>query len=82
MDSEINSLVENNTFTEVPRSDCIKIVGGRWVYTIKDGTNSEDIFKACYVAKGYSQVAGQDYFATFAPTAKMTSTYFSSNSCT
>ena len=47
MDSEINSLVENNTFTEVPKSDCIKMVGGRWVYTIKDGTNRKDIFKAC-----------------------------------
>ena len=47
MDSEINSLVENNTFTEVLKSDCIKIVGGCWVYIIKDGTNSEDIFKAC-----------------------------------
>ena len=25
----------------------------RWVYTIKDGPNNEEIFKACYVAKGY-----------------------------
>ena len=29
--------------------------------------------KPVYVAKGHSQVAGQDYFETFAPTAKMTS---------
>lgn len=72
MDSEIEALTENDTFTEIDRPTNVKLIGGRWVYTIKDGPDN-DIYKARYVAKGYTQVAGQDYFETFAPTAKMSS---------
>ena len=75
MDNEMESLIDNNTFTKVPRSEAsnVKEVGGRWVYSIKDGGNDTELFKARYVAKGYSQIYGLDYFETFAPTAKLTS---------
>ena len=47
--------------------------GGEWVYAIKTGPNGEEKYKACYVAKGYSQIPNIDYHETFSPTAKMTS---------
>ena len=63
----------NDTFTlsELPENE--KIIGGRWVYVIKSGPDGKDLYKARYVAKGYSQSYGINYFETFAPTARMTS---------
>jgi hypothetical protein len=73
MEDEINSLKENDTFTLTPLPESRKIVGGRWVYTIKESANGSETYKARYVAKGYSQVKGIDYQETFAPTANLTS---------
>ena len=72
MDDEMSSLNENDTYTlvELPRGkNCI---GGRWVYSVKAGPEEEEVFKARYVAKGFRQEYGSDYFDTFAPTAKIT----------
>ena len=73
MDTEIESLAENETFDLVPLPEGKRAVGGRWVYTIKDTPDDSEIFKARYVAKGYTQVQGTDYGDTFSPTAKITS---------
>ena len=51
-----------------------KLVWCRWVYHTKyvaDG--SIDRYKACLVAKGFSQVEGIHYSKTFAPVTKMNS---------
>lgn len=47
-------------------------MGGKGVYAIKEDLD-EAIYKASYVAKGYSQVPGIDYNEMFSPTADMTS---------
>ena len=73
MDEEVKSLEENETFDVVALPENSVPVDGRWVYSVKEGPNNNPLFKARYVAKGYAQVHGRDYFDTFAPTAKMTS---------
>ena len=58
MDEEIKSL----QLTELPANK--SIVGGKWVFNVK-GSPETPIYKARYVAKGYSQIQGIDYTETF-----------------
>src|SRR5436190_1026925 len=44
-------------------------VKSRWVYRVKD----DDLYKARFCAKGFTQRWGEDYDETFAPVAKYTS---------
>ena len=37
-------------------------------FTIKSKSNRSHEYKACFIAKGYSQIHGKDYRETFAPT--------------
>lgn len=72
MNSEINSLKENQTWelTNLPKNR--KALQCKWVFKIKrnpDGT--VDKYKARLVAVGYSQKKGIDYDKTFSPVAKM-----------
>ncbi len=60
--------MENNTFTLTNLPEDKHAVGGRLVYPIKKNPD-ERIYKARYVAKGYSQVPGIDYNERFSPTA-------------
>ncbi|KAL6483448.1 hypothetical protein MHYP_G00083200 [Metynnis hypsauchen] len=73
MDEEMQSLEENQTFTLTKLPEGGKTVGGRWVYSIKEGGDGREQYKARFVAKGYSQRAGIDYGETFSPTANMIS---------
>ncbi|CAI7783230.1 unnamed protein product [Closterium sp. NIES-54] len=48
------------------------IVNGMWIFRVKRPPGSLPVFKARYVARGFSQRQGVDYFQTFSPTLKMT----------
>ncbi|CAI7847484.1 unnamed protein product [Closterium sp. NIES-54] len=48
------------------------VVDGMWIFRVKRPPRSPPAFKARYVARGFSQRQGVDYFHTFSPTPKMT----------
>ena len=71
MQTEYNSLMDNNTWTLVNEPEDQQVLPGKWVYKVKYGADGQvDKLKARYVAKGYAQVEGLDFFDTYAPTCK------------
>ncbi|CAI7779329.1 unnamed protein product [Closterium sp. NIES-53] len=73
MDAEMASWKSTGTYVdEVPPPGVI-IVDGMWIFRVKRPPGSPPAFKARYVARGFSQQQGVDYFQTFSPTPKMTS---------
>ena len=67
MKIEYDSLSDNKTEDNV-------VVGGKWVYS-KELNKNNDLtkYKARYVARGFSQVSGINYYETFSPTDRLTS---------
>ena len=71
MDEEMKALQQNNTWTLCKLPADKSLVQGKWVYKKKLNEKGEVVrYKARWVAKGYSQVYGQDYHETFAPVVK------------
>ncbi|CAI7884532.1 unnamed protein product [Closterium sp. NIES-53] len=72
MDAEMASWKSTGTYdVEVPPTGA-NIVSGMWIFRVKRPPGSPPVFKARYVARGFSQRQGVDYFQTFSPTPKMT----------
>ncbi|CAI7765513.1 unnamed protein product [Closterium sp. NIES-53] len=57
---------------EVPPPPVANVVDGMWIFRVKRPPGSPPVFKARYVARGFSQREGVDFFQTFARTPKMT----------
>ncbi|CAI5972321.1 unnamed protein product [Closterium sp. NIES-64] len=63
--------IEGTYVDDVPPPGA-NIVSGMWIFRVKRPPGSPPVFKARYVARGFSQRQGVDYFHTFSPTPKMT----------
>ncbi|CAI7854820.1 unnamed protein product [Closterium sp. NIES-54] len=72
MDAEMASWKSTGTYVDAFPSSWANIVDGMWIFRVKRQPGSPPAFKARYVARGFSQRQGVDYFQTFSPTPKMT----------
>ena len=74
MDKEIVTLEKTHTWVLTPLPPGKSPIGCKWVYKIKlnpDGTMER--YKACLVAKGYTQREDLDFLETFSLVAKTVS---------
>ncbi|CAI5518822.1 unnamed protein product [Closterium sp. Naga37s-1] len=72
MDAEMASWKSIGTYVDEVPPPGANIVSGMWIFRVKRPPGSPPVFKARYVARGFSQRQGVDYFQTFSPTPKMT----------
>jgi hypothetical protein len=68
MNEEFKALIDNETWTLVPRPTNVPIVDSRWTYDMKD--DDPPRYKGRFVAKGFSQRYGINYEETYAPVVK------------
>ncbi|CAI7855390.1 unnamed protein product [Closterium sp. NIES-53] len=72
MDTEMASWKSTGTYVDEVPPPGANIVSGMWIFRVKRPPGSPPVFKARYVAHGFSQRQGVDYFQSFSPTPKMT----------
>ncbi|CAI7904780.1 unnamed protein product [Closterium sp. NIES-54] len=72
MDAEMASWQSTGTYVDEVPLPGANIVSGMWIFRVKRPPVSLPVFKARYVARGFSQRQGVDFFQTFSPTPKMT----------
>ncbi|CAI5969056.1 unnamed protein product [Closterium sp. NIES-64] len=72
MDAEMASWKSTGTYVDEVPPPGANIVSGMWIFRVKRPPGSPPVFKARYVARGFSQRQGVDFFQSFSPTPKMT----------
>ncbi|CAI7850633.1 unnamed protein product [Closterium sp. NIES-53] len=72
MDAEMASWKSTGTYVDEVSPRGANIVSGLWIFRVKWPSGSPPVFKARYVARGFSQRQGVDFFQTFSPNLKMT----------
>ena len=73
MHAKYQVLMDNHTWSLVPKNATTIVIGCRWIFKFEfkfDG--SIDRYKAWLVAKGYTQDDGFDYMDTFSLVVKIT----------
>ncbi|CAI7878648.1 unnamed protein product [Closterium sp. NIES-54] len=63
--------IEGTYVDEVPPPRA-NIISGMWIFRVKQPPGSPPVFKARYIARGFNQRQGVEFFQTFSPTPKMT----------
>ena len=72
MESEIESMRENQVWNLIDPPDGVKTIECKWIYKKKkDVDGNVHIHKARLVAKGFRQVQGVDYDKTFSTVARL-----------
>ncbi|CAI7929780.1 unnamed protein product, partial [Closterium sp. NIES-54] len=77
MDAEMASWKSTGTYVNKVPPPRVNIVDGMWIFRVMRPPGSPPAFKARYVARGFSQRQGVDYFYAFSPTPKMTTLWWS-----
>ncbi|CAI7835814.1 unnamed protein product [Closterium sp. NIES-53] len=72
MDAEMASWKSTGTYVDEVLPHGANIVSGMWIFRVKRPPGSPPVSKARYVARGFSQRQGVDYFQTFSLIPKMT----------
>ncbi|CAI7890489.1 unnamed protein product [Closterium sp. NIES-54] len=72
MDAEMASWKSTSTYVDAVPPSRANIVDGMWIFLVKRPPGSPHVFKARYVARGFSQRQRFNFFQTFSPTQKMT----------
>ncbi|CAI7918914.1 unnamed protein product, partial [Closterium sp. NIES-53] len=72
MDAKKASWMFTGTYVDAVPPTGANIVDGMWVFRVKRPPGSPPAFKARYIARGFNQRQGVDFFQTFSPTPKMT----------
>ncbi|CAI7895273.1 unnamed protein product [Closterium sp. NIES-54] len=72
MDAEMASWKSTGTYIDAVPPSRANIVDGMWIFRVKRPPGSPPAFKARYVARGFIQRQGVNFFHTFSPTRKMT----------
>jgi hypothetical protein len=69
----MDSILANGTWEIIDRPYGCKPVGCKWVFKKKLRPDSTiEKYKACLVAKGYTQKEGKDFFDTYSPVTRLT----------
>ncbi|CAI7784624.1 unnamed protein product [Closterium sp. NIES-54] len=72
MDAEMASWKSTGTYIDKVPPPRANIVDGLWIFRVKRPSGSPPAYKARYVAQGFSQREGVNFFQTFSPTPKIT----------
>lgn len=72
MQEEINALYENRTWSLIPSTNKMNIVGSNWIFKVKiNSDGAVDHYKARLVAHGFTQLHSFNYDETFRPMVKL-----------
>ncbi|KAJ4710363.1 Retrovirus-related Pol polyprotein from transposon TNT 1-94 [Melia azedarach] len=68
MNEEIKFMKDNDVWDLVPLPEGVKLIGCKWIFkTKRDSKGDVERYKACLIAKGFTQKEDIDYKETFSP---------------